>query len=45
MAARFNLMETGGSDYHGPGTGRERVGGVAFPDDVFARFADRLNLS
>lgn len=45
MAAKYKLLETGGSDYHGPGTGRERVGGVAFPDDVFARFAERLNLS
>jgi predicted metal-dependent phosphoesterase TrpH len=45
LAQRYSLEMTGGSDYHGPGTGREDIGGVAFPDEVFARFEGRLKLS
>ncbi|MEE8424794.1 MAG: PHP domain-containing protein [Elusimicrobiota bacterium] len=44
-AEKFDLIPTGGSDYHGPGSGRESIGGIAIPDDVFARFEDRLKLS
>lgn len=44
-AEKFSLIPTGGSDFHGPGSGREAIGGIAIPDDVFARFEDRLKLS
>jgi hypothetical protein len=44
IANRYNLLMTGGSDYHGPKTGREKAGGVEVPDEVFEAIADRLGL-
>ena len=43
-AKRFGLLVTGGSDFHGPGTGREDLGGVDIPDEYFSRIHDRLRL-
>jgi predicted metal-dependent phosphoesterase TrpH len=43
MAARFGLLATGGSDFHGDGTGRVyRVGEVGTPADAFERLTARL---
>lgn len=42
VAAEFNLLSTGGSDFHGPGTGRDRPLGVEVPESVFDRFSERL---
>lgn len=44
LANRYGLHATGGSDYHGPGTGRDVPGGVAFSDEEFAKFEGRLGL-
>lgn len=43
-AKRFGLLVTGGSDFHGPGTGRESLGGVELPDEQFSRIHDRLRI-
>lgn len=42
LAADLKLMTTGGTDFHGPGSGREARLGVDVPDEVFDRFAERL---
>lgn len=42
LAERFGLVVTGGSDYHGRGSGREGPLGVEVPDDVPRRFLERL---
>lgn len=45
QAARLHgLRVTGGSDYHGPGTGREQAGGVEVPDEVFEELVEALGL-
>jgi predicted metal-dependent phosphoesterase TrpH len=37
IAARFGLLTTGGSDYHGPGSGRsDGLGVVSLPGDALA---------
>ena len=41
-ARSFGLMPTGGSDYHGPGSGREEIGGIEVPDEVYDRLVERL---
>lgn len=41
-AVRLGLMATGGSDFHGPGTGREELGCVEFPEEAFGKIARRL---
>lgn len=38
LAARYDLQATAGSDYHGPGTGRDKIGGI----EVSPEFFDRL---
>jgi 3',5'-nucleoside bisphosphate phosphatase len=43
VAARWGLLKTGGSDYHGPGTGREKTLGVNMPDEDYGRFMERLS--
>lgn len=43
-AKRYGLLVTGGSDFHGPGTGREDLGGVELPDAEYARIHDRLRV-
>jgi predicted metal-dependent phosphoesterase TrpH len=41
-AAHFGLLVTGGSDYHGPGTGRAAsLGRVGISEEAFAALADR----
>lgn len=42
VAGELGLLATGGSDYHGPGSGREKCFGVDVPDEVFAAFLSRL---
>lgn len=44
-AARYGLLATGGSDYHGPGTGRDQIGMIEVPDELFARLEPRLGLN
>ena len=42
MAGASNLIATGGSDYHGPGSGRDHAFGfVHLPVEDFARLAER----
>jgi hypothetical protein len=42
FAARFGLLVTGGSDYHGRGTGRAAsLGRVGISEEAFAALADR----
>lgn len=42
MAETFNLLVTGGSDYHGPGSGRDQaLGHTHLPAADFARMAER----
>ncbi|MEO6221952.1 MAG: phosphatase, partial [Vicinamibacterales bacterium] len=42
MADAFDLISTGGSDYHGPGSGREHaLGRVNLPAVDFARLVER----
>jgi predicted metal-dependent phosphoesterase TrpH len=43
IAGSLGLLPTGGSDFHGPGSGREGALGVDVPDEVFARFTERLS--
>lgn len=43
-AKRYGLLVTGGSDFHGPNTGRETLGGVELPDDQYSRIHDRLRI-
>ena len=45
IARTFGLRLTGGSDYHGPRTGRESAGGVEFSDKDFAEIEEHLALS
>jgi predicted metal-dependent phosphoesterase TrpH len=42
LARKLGLLATGGSDYHGPGTGRDKSIGVEVPDEVFDAFMERL---
>jgi hypothetical protein len=42
LAERFGLLATGGTDFHGPGTGREKALGVELPDPVHGAFMERL---
>ncbi|MFH2204733.1 MAG: PHP domain-containing protein [Elusimicrobiota bacterium] len=45
VARRYGLRMTGGSDFHGPRTGRDTPGPVEVADDVFAAIEDSLRLS
>jgi predicted metal-dependent phosphoesterase TrpH len=42
LADRFGLVVTGGSDYHGRGSGREGPMGVEVPEEVGRCFLERL---
>lgn len=42
LCERLGLLATGGSDFHGPGSGRDGVLGVSVPESVFTRFMERL---
>jgi predicted metal-dependent phosphoesterase TrpH len=43
LAADQGFMTTGGTDFHGPGSGREARLGVDVPDEVYDRFTERLS--
>lgn len=44
LADRYSLLVTGGSDYHGPGSGREGgLGRVGLPAPDFARLVERAS--
>lgn len=43
IAAHHGLIATGGTDFHGPGSGRENSLGVDVPDEIFERFMERLS--
>ena len=46
FAAAHDLCTTGGSDYHGPGSGRTgALGRVLLPSDAFAALAARAGFS
>ena len=42
IARALGLTPTGGSDFHGPGTGRDRLNGFEPDDALWARLAPRL---
>ncbi|MBI4376215.1 MAG: PHP domain-containing protein [Elusimicrobia bacterium] len=42
LAESLGLLCTGGTDFHGPGSGRDKALGVEVPDEVYDRFMDRL---
>lgn len=42
LAQAHGLLATGGTDFHGPGSGREKPLGVEVPDEVYGRFMERL---
>lgn len=42
MAKTHGLLPTGGSDFHGPETGRDRLLGVEVPSGVLESFLERL---
>ena len=45
MASRLDLLITGGSDYHGPGTGRAtNLGRVGISEEAFAALAGRARM-
>ncbi len=41
-ASSRGMLAVGGSDYHGPGTGREGKMGISYEDGVFGKFLERL---
>jgi predicted metal-dependent phosphoesterase TrpH len=43
IAGSLGLLATGGSDYHGPGSGRDMALGVDMPDQDYVRFRERLS--
>lgn len=43
LAQSLGLFATGGTDFHGPGSGRDKPLGVDVPDEVFDRFGERLS--
>jgi hypothetical protein len=42
LAERFGLLATGGTDFHGPGSGRDKGLGVNLPEEVYGAFMERL---
>lgn len=42
LAASRGLLATGGTDFHGPGSGRDKKLGVDLPDEAYDRFMERL---
>lgn len=43
IAGAAGLVTTGGSDFHGPGTGRDKLSGFEASPELFDRLAPRLN--
>jgi predicted metal-dependent phosphoesterase TrpH len=42
LARQYGLLATGGTDFHGPGSGRDQALGVSVPDEVYDAFMERL---
>lgn len=42
IASENSLLVTGGTDYHGPGSGREESIGIEIPDDDFSKIEKKL---
>lgn len=42
LARTHRLLPTGGSDYHGPGTGRDSIGGIEVDEELYGRLISRL---
>lgn len=42
MTADFKLLSTGGTDFHGPGSGRDQGLGVLVEKEIFDRFMERM---
>jgi len=42
LALDHRLLPTAGSDFHGPGTGRDKIGGVDVGEEVFEKLMGRL---
>jgi hypothetical protein len=43
LALRFGLLATGGTDFHGPGSGREKALGIELSDRDYDGFMQRLS--
>lgn len=43
LADTYNLLKTGGSDCHGPGSGKFRIGNVTAPIEAVYRLRERAN--
>lgn len=43
FAKSRGLIETGGSDFHGPGSGRDKNFGMEIPDEAYQAFVERLS--
>ena len=43
IARSLGLLATGGSDFHGPGSGRDGQLGVDMPEEDYVRFMERLS--
>jgi len=43
VAETLGLVATGGTDFHGPGSGRDAALGVQVPDEVYGAFLERLS--
>lgn len=42
QAQKFSLLATGGSDYHGPGSGHEDGIGIQIPEEVYNQLLERF---
>jgi len=42
IAERYSLIATAGTDYHGPGSGRDDAMGMEIPDENFRQMRERL---
>lgn len=42
LTETLGLLATGGTDFHGPGSGRDKALGVSLPDEVYGAFMERL---
>jgi predicted metal-dependent phosphoesterase TrpH len=43
IAKQVGLLTTGGSDFHGPGTGRNKIGGFVASSELLDALEPRLN--
>lgn len=42
LARQYGLLATGGTDFHGPGSGRDQALGVEVPEEIYGAFVERL---